>query len=60
MMKDKFKKSNKVIFCPMCKSTDISFDAKLEITYDVCRNCGYTSFGGNFPFKIIKMKDKLT
>jgi len=39
----------------MCKSTDISFDAKLEVTYDVCRNCGFRSApGGNFPYRVIK------
>ena len=39
----------------MCKSTDISFDAKLEVTYDVCRNCGFRSaHGGNFPYRVIK------
>jgi len=45
----------KIIFCPICKSTDVTFDAKLETTYNVCRSCGYKSPpGADFPHKIIK------
>ncbi len=43
----------KIKFCPMCKSTDISVDAKLEMTYNFCRHCGFRSTG-DFPEKIIK------
>ena len=44
-------------FCPMCKSTDVSFDAKLEATYDVCKKCGYRAAPAvNFPEKIVKNK----
>lgn len=45
----------RIKFCPMCKSTDVSFDARLEVTYDVCRKCGYRAAPGmNFPEKLIK------
>ena len=49
----------RVKFCPMCKSTNVSFDAKLEMTYDVCKDCGFRSIGANFPEKEQeKVKDK--
>ena len=56
------KKQEKIIFCPMCKSTNVSFDAKLEATYHVCKSCGYQSTPGvEFPHKIInsnKLRNK--
>ncbi|MEK6861645.1 MAG: hypothetical protein AABY07_06765 [Nanoarchaeota archaeon] len=46
-----------VKFCPMCKSSNVSFDARLETTYDVCRKCGYRAAPGvDFPEKEIKNK----
>ena len=46
---------NAIKFCPLCKSTNVSFDARLETTYDVCKNCGYQGAPGtSFPEKIIK------
>lgn len=43
----------------MCKSTNISFDAKLEAAYHVCKSCGYKSVPGvDFPHKIINKKSK--
>lgn len=48
----------RVKFCPMCKSTNISFDSRLEMTYDVCEDCGYRSMiGANFPEKEIKKNE---
>ncbi|MFH1592690.1 MAG: hypothetical protein ABIB47_04975 [Candidatus Woesearchaeota archaeon] len=44
----------KVVFCPMCRSTNVSFDARLEIVYPVCKNCGFRSIGMDFPHKIVK------
>ena len=56
MKNEKYRKKS-VKFCPMCKSTDVSFDARLETTYDVCKKCGYRSAPSiNFPEKIIKDK----
>ncbi len=47
----------RIIFCPICKSTDISIDARLEIVYHVCKSCNYRSIpGAEFPVKIIKLK----
>ena len=44
-----------VKFCPLCKSTNVSFDARLGTTYNVCKNCGYIGASGtDFPEKIIK------
>ena len=48
---------NKIKFCPMCKSVNVSFDARLEVTYDVCKNCGYKAAPGvDFPEKMLKKK----
>lgn len=44
-------------FCPVCNSSNVTFDAKLEVTYDVCRDCGFRSAPGvNFPEKVFKDK----
>ncbi len=49
----------RVKFCPMCRSTDVSFDARLETTYDVCRKCGYRSPpASGFPEKDMKNNAK--
>jgi transposase-like protein len=36
-------------FCPLCKSTDVTLDARMEMVWYKCRKCGYQS--ATFPEK---------
>ena len=39
----------------MCESVNVSFDAKLESTYDVCKNCGFIgNVGIEFPYRLVR------